>query len=241
MDPHGQLFGGSSGAVVTISTNRTSEIFSGTEFGHADGPRQVARFNPAASIFTSGFQTRALAFDKTGNLIVADGSFLRKIHTNGVVTTLLDKLPGSTGGKIGVIGGIAVHPNGDIYLAADNTIKRISPDSDRDSIPDIDEVAPFIVGTDDTSIDSDSDGPNNSLEYLSGTDPLDPASIPSLSVAIHHDGIQLNWAGSNPRGDLYLEQSHDLAVWSRTTNSFFSGSTIIPTNTAQTFYRAHLN
>lgn len=57
-----------------------------------------------------------------------------------------------------------------------------SADADFDTIPDRAEIAPapYRPGIDDRTVDSDSDGANNTHEYYAGTDPLDPGSILKL-------------------------------------------------------------
>ncbi len=96
--------------------------------GDADGPAALARFN----------YPWALAFDSAGNLFVADaGNFvIRKITPAGNVSTVAG-LAGQSGdadgvggdARFGAPGGIAVDPNGNIFVGdtPNHTLRKISP------------------------------------------------------------------------------------------------------------------
>ncbi|MDB5948143.1 MAG: hypothetical protein JWQ33_3169 [Ramlibacter sp.] len=89
--------------------------------GAIDGAGNQARFVDPTSP----------AFDAAGNLYVADGNTVRKITPEGVVTTIAGQVQarGNTTGALpasfGGITGLAVAPDGLIYVAAERALLRI--------------------------------------------------------------------------------------------------------------------
>jgi hypothetical protein len=90
-------------------------------------------------------------------------------------------------------------------------------DSDQDGIPDASEggLSPFVIGVDDRNIDSDGDGHSNSIEFLTGTHPLDKSSSFKVSTFESNptdDTCKIEWPSIN--GKIYQVQcSSDLATW----------------------------
>src|SRR6187455_1407037 len=95
--------------------------------GASNGPVATALFNDPA----------ALVADATGNLFVADSRnhVIRKISTNGIVTTLAGQAgTAGSGDGIGAArfdtpSGITLAPNGDLYVSdtGNHTIRRVTP------------------------------------------------------------------------------------------------------------------
>jgi sugar lactone lactonase YvrE len=92
-----------------------------------DGPITVARFNGLSGI----------AVDGPGNVLVADGHAIRRISTDGVVTTIAgrasewgDRDGIGTGARFNNPQGLAADAAGNVYVAdRDNhTIRKIAPD-----------------------------------------------------------------------------------------------------------------
>ncbi|MDH4191598.1 MAG: hypothetical protein OEW21_15525, partial [Betaproteobacteria bacterium] len=99
------------GGVVTTFAGRVGVV------GSSDGSGAAARFaNP-----------RGIAIDGSGNLYVADtyNNSLRKITPEGIVSTLVGKLPGFTRPQ-----SIAIDEQGNLYVAHtdDHIVRRITPD-----------------------------------------------------------------------------------------------------------------
>lgn len=104
-----------------------STLAGSTFYGYADGQGTNAQFR----------EPMGIALDAAGNILVADGgnNKIRQISPNGNVTTVA----GSTAGYNDALGtaaqfhgpwGIAVSPNGDIYVcdSSNLVVRRISPD-----------------------------------------------------------------------------------------------------------------
>jgi hypothetical protein len=240
VDWNDHLFVGTSSAVYKFNQSGVRELFAGSVPRHTDGPRLNSGFDPSPSQYRPEYQPRSLTFGTDGSLFVADGDAVRRISTNGVVSTLQDSRSSIPGFTVDAIVGIAAHSNGDIYAIANRQIKRISRDSDRDGISDADEIPPFNVGVDDSAVDTDADGSDNAIEYLAGTNAGDSASFPHLLALNTQAGLQLSWSGTASRGEILLERSANLTNWVSITNSIYSGSTTVPFSGTRSFLRARI-
>jgi glucose/arabinose dehydrogenase len=120
--------GGDSNRIRRIDRDGLVSTFAGGREGFADGPGAAAAFHTPS----------ALAFDRFGNLYVADtgNHAIRKIAPDGSVTTLAgDGQPGDADG-IGARRalprpvGVAVDLRGNVYVADtyNDRIRRIAPD-----------------------------------------------------------------------------------------------------------------
>lgn len=92
--------------------------------GSVDGRGSVARFR----------YPRSLVIDSTGNIVVADGSTIRKITPTGDVSTIAgsDLAKGTTNGtgiaaRFNYPSALAADSAGNVFVA-DNTIRKIAPD-----------------------------------------------------------------------------------------------------------------
>lgn len=92
--------------------------------GFVNGQGSVARFR----------HLRSLVIDSTGNIVVADGSTIRKITPTGDVSTIAgsDLAKGTTNGtgtaaRFNYPSALAVDSAGNVFVA-DNTIRKIAPD-----------------------------------------------------------------------------------------------------------------
>ncbi|MDB5745270.1 MAG: gluconolaconase [Massilia sp.] len=131
LDAHGNVYvadGGDSNRIRRIDKHGTVSTFAGGSEGFLDGAGAAAAFHTPS----------ALAFDRAGNLYVADtgNHAIRKIAPNGSVTTLAGSgQPGDADGKgqaarFHAPVGIAVDPRGNVYVADtyNDRIRRIAPD-----------------------------------------------------------------------------------------------------------------
>jgi hypothetical protein len=89
--------------------------FAGGAYGHADGKATAAKFSSVGSV----------AFGFAGDLYLTDGTSVRKVSTDGNVTTLASDLnfrtaddkPTTMGGSYGTLAGLAVDSAGNVYVA----------------------------------------------------------------------------------------------------------------------------
>lgn len=118
IDRQGVLYVADTGNRVIRRISPAGEVSSVAGFvglaGSVDGRGTSARF----------VSPRGLAFDLYGNLLVADGSAVRRVSPDGVVTSLL-----TTAGAIG----LATDPAGNVYVAdvSDHAVWRLAPDGTR--------------------------------------------------------------------------------------------------------------
>jgi len=117
------VFAGFSSGLTLIAGDTT------LMYGSMDGPAANARF---------GMEIAGIAFDATGNLYIAEriSCTIRKLSTNGVVTTIAGSTsgyPGSADGtganaRFNLPQGIAVASSGNIYVAdtGNHTIRKIT-------------------------------------------------------------------------------------------------------------------
>lgn len=130
LDRNGSLYVGENGHDIRrIDPIGNVTLFAGSDMaGYADGPRQKALFGSVPGIVA----------DTLGNLFVIDGSnaLIRKIDTNGVVSTLAGNLvTGNLDGqgknaKFAGPSGITIDPLGNLYVTdqLNNNIRKITPD-----------------------------------------------------------------------------------------------------------------
>ena len=89
--------------------------FAGGAYGHADGKATAAKFSSVGG----------MAFDFAGDLYLTDGTSVRKVSTDGNVTTLASDLDFRTaedestslGGSYGTLAGLTVDLAGNVYVA----------------------------------------------------------------------------------------------------------------------------
>jgi len=103
----------------TLLLMRTGEgnvtTFAGGPYGHADGKGTAARFSSVGG----------LAFGLDGNLYLTDGTSVRKVTMDGIVSTLANNLdfrtaedkPTLFGGSYGILAGLTVDSRGNVYVA----------------------------------------------------------------------------------------------------------------------------
>ncbi len=201
----------------------------------ADGPTQDAGYSYLINC-------TALPDD---SLLVTEQTRVRRIGTNGIVTTVAGALRDDVG-PFGSIDGACVDSHGNIYVADanKNRIFIISADVDSDGIPDCDELpgTGYTVGINDRTVDSDSDGRSNADEYTAGTDPLSASSHFKIASAEQIGGtISLTWNSVRDRS-YQVWTSTNLSSWSLTLTTNTTGgvavvSLPISTKRVHTFYR----
>jgi hypothetical protein len=180
--------------------DRNYSLFSGDYGGHADGPRTNALFDSPMDV----------AVDQLGNVFVAQPGRIRKIATNGRVTTYAGEgsISFSNGwGRTARLNASAVRvdPRGVVYFAdaANHSIRQVFVDTDGDAIPDLLETpeSPYAIGVDDRDVDSDQDGVSNFDEYYAGTDAGSPSSIFRViaSLDVTPSTLKLRWLSAPAR------------------------------------------
>jgi sugar lactone lactonase YvrE len=103
----------------TLLLMRTAEgqvtTFAGSAYGHADGRTTAAKFSSVGG----------MAFGSDGSLYLTDGTYVRKVTMDGVVSTMATNLtfrtsddkPTLFGGSDGILAGLTVDSRGNIYVA----------------------------------------------------------------------------------------------------------------------------
>jgi len=232
------------GRVFEISPAGDDNLFAGGTLGYGDGPR-------AQSMFSSDYtlRGRGTAVDRFGNIYVSDGSQIRKIETNGWVSTLAGSTQsGFVNGNAHMarfynLSGMCVDTNGNLYVADtdNNAIRKISPDTAGIGIPDDWQMAYFgHVGVD-PNADPDHDGMSNYREFWSGTNPTNGASffaMKSLVIAVGNHA-QIKWPTVS--GKTYTVQySDDLLTWNPLGNTMVGdGTTNVVSDPATTRQAPH--
>jgi len=226
VSPANNVYAAQGPVIWHFDTNGTPDLFAGTVLGYTDGSRLLAQFQNPLDI----------AFDTAGNMFVADKYSVRRISTNGRVTTVAGTLSSgyrngrSSTAQFNGVDAICVDTNGNIYVAdsGNNCIRKISPDTAGIGIPDDWQMQHFGHVGIDPNDDPDHDGVSNYGEFWSGTDPLDPNSVliidRSSQITSGHIQIRLQTVA----GKTYLIQySSDLASWNNLGNPIQGDGTIV--------------
>jgi len=207
------------GLIFEISPAGMTNLFAGSSVGYNDGPRLNALFS--ADYYS--YVGRDTAIDSFGNIYVSDVTWVRKIDTNGWVSTLAGSpLQGFINGdgrsaRFSDVTGLCVDTNGNIYVAdsGNNCIRKISPDTTGIGIADDWQFAHFGHIGIDPNADPDHDGMSNYEEFWAGTDPNDSNSVLAIdrSTLIFNGYVQIRW--QTVSGKTYAVQySTDLVSWS---------------------------
>ena len=125
-DGVGSAFADASEGVRTptaLAFDSAGNLYAGDSFN-----RNIMKFTPdgIGSVFASGdssFNPRGLAFDRSGNLFVTDGTSIKEFTPNGVGSTFLTP-------DIGTLWGLAFDSAGNLYTSIyqSNTVERFTPD-----------------------------------------------------------------------------------------------------------------
>ena len=103
----------------TLLLIRTAEgqvtTFAGSAYGHADGRTTAAKFSSVGG----------MAFGPDGSLYLADGTYVRKVTPDGLVSTMAanlnfrtaDDKPTLFGGSAGILAGLTVDSHGNVFVA----------------------------------------------------------------------------------------------------------------------------
>jgi len=96
-------------------------------------------------------------------------------------------------GVLKALTGSLTHSTPEFFLITRTT--NTSPDHDSDGLPDDWEAAYFTEGNAIPEADSDGDGTTNHLEFLAGTDPMDPLSVFRIETIdeVNGDTVRLQW------------------------------------------------
>jgi sugar lactone lactonase YvrE len=101
--------------------------FAGSAYGHADGKGNLAKFSSVGG----------MAFGSDGSLYLSDGAAVRKVTTDGTVTTIAKGLdfrtshdqPRFMAGLSGSLYGLSVDASGDVYVADAGNRRLLKIDS----------------------------------------------------------------------------------------------------------------
>lgn len=136
--PNGDIYWVFRASVYKRSANGDSAVVAGTgENGYSGdgGPATAAMLK---------YSARGLCLDNNGNLYILDGGRIRKVNTNGIISTYAGN--GSTGVDAGNGGpatdavvsngnSIAADKNGNIYILCNGYIRKIDTNGIIDSLP----------------------------------------------------------------------------------------------------------
>lgn len=134
-DPQGNLVYAATGYTIQrIDADGTIEIVAGTGESGFSGDGGLA----TQARLTSPFSPR---YDKAGNLYFADGFRIRRVDTNGIITTVIGTgIQGSLGAEgpltsaqLDTIYGLEFDAAGNLYFAEPTRIRRITPNGDLQS------------------------------------------------------------------------------------------------------------
>lgn len=223
--------------------NGTTDFVAGGIPDYSDGPRTLSGF----------YNLRDVAVDASTNLFLSDATRVRKLGTDGWVSTLAGTgVPGYRNGRGSIAqfnnaAGLCIDTNGNVYVAdsGNNCIRKISPDTANIGIADDWQKARFGTVGIDPNADPDNDGLSNFAEFWAGTDPLNSNSSLAIEVtpAVPPNQLKVQW--QSVAGKTYTVQySTNLIAWNNLGNpvsgngnalSVFDNNPIGPTG--RRFYR----
>ncbi|HXU28928.1 MAG TPA: T9SS type A sorting domain-containing protein, partial [Bacteroidia bacterium] len=148
IDAAGNLFFSEFGNFIIrkVNTNGIISTFAGNGTqGHSGdgGPAIAAKLSSVSG----------LAFDKTGNLYIADGAYIRKINTNGIISTIAGNGTYADGGDGGPAtlaplngtGGLAFDKTGNLFITNSASVRKI----------DLNGIISTVAGTDTLGFNGD--------------------------------------------------------------------------------------
>jgi hypothetical protein len=237
IDTNDNIFAATGANIFKITPDGTSEVYAGGVGGYSDGSAALARFQDLRDAFV----------DRSQNVFVTDGPYIRKISPAGWVSTIAGTgVSGYQNGR-GTIAqfnspdGLCMDTNGNIYIADSNNncIRKISPDTARIGIADDWQRAHFGYVGIDPNADPDHDGMNNYQEFWAGTDPLDSNSFFAIkSLVVTVGGFaQISW--ESVAGKTYTVQySDDAKTWSSLGSSITSDGATTSTSDSTSIQQA---
>jgi glucose/arabinose dehydrogenase len=205
---------------------------------HSDGEALTAQFLDYFSILSQ--LPRDIVSGQPGHLYLVDGPVIRHIHPDASVTTLMESPQYPPTNLTYYTTGMAIAPDGSLYVSdiGAHSVFRVSHDSDRDSVPDPDEVNPFQIGVDDRLVDSDGDGVSNAAEYHAGTDPKLNNQAVVIQASLSGQDIVIGWT-TERNGTARIQKSLDLNTWLDLTPTEGSAAnpTLLPNEGLNQYFR----